>query len=47
MIIILSISIIPLGIGLIWTVPMMFNMNGILYRIMFGVEAARIGVVAR
>jgi hypothetical protein len=45
--IILLISIIPLGIGLIWTVPMSFNMEGILYRIIFGVEAARIGVVAR
>ena len=41
------ISIIPLGIGLIWTAPMMVNVRGILYRIMFGVEAARIGVVAR
>ena len=44
---ILFLSIIPLGIGLIWTAPMMLNVTGILYRIMFGVEEARIGVVAR
>jgi len=37
------ISIIPLGIGLIWTLPMMVNVSGILYRIMFGVEDARQG----
>jgi len=41
--IIYIISIIPLGIGLIWTAPMMVNVGGILYRIMFGVEEARIG----
>jgi uncharacterized membrane protein len=39
--IIVIISAIPLGIGLIWTLPMIFNVGGILYRIMFGVEAAR------
>ncbi|MCK5524572.1 MAG: hypothetical protein KAI83_15685 [Thiomargarita sp.] len=38
--IIVIISAIPLGIGLIWTLPMIFNVHGILYRIMFGVEAA-------
>ncbi|RKZ77944.1 MAG: hypothetical protein DRR19_27190 [Candidatus Parabeggiatoa sp. nov. 1] len=41
--IIYIISIIPLGIGLIWTLPMMVNVSGILYRIMFGVEEARQG----
>lgn len=39
--IIYLVSIIPLGIGLIWTIPMMVNLNGILYRIIFGVEEAR------
>jgi uncharacterized membrane protein len=39
--IIMMISAIPLGIGLIWTLPMMVNVGGILYRIMFGVEEAR------
>jgi hypothetical protein len=34
------ISIIPLGIGLIWTMPMMVNIGGILYRTIFGVEEA-------
>jgi uncharacterized membrane protein len=47
MAIIYIISIIPLGLGLIWTAPMKVNMRGILYRIMFGVEEARSGVVAR
>ena len=35
---IVIISAIPFGIGLIWTLPMIFNVQGILYRIMFGVE---------
>lgn len=35
------ISAIPLLIGLIWTLPMMLNFLGILYRIAFGVEEAR------
>jgi len=35
---ILMLSIIPLGIGLIWTMPMMFVCYGVLYRNMFGVE---------
>jgi len=37
--IILTISMIPLGIGLIWTLPMMMIAYGIMYRNMFGVEA--------
>jgi len=40
-------SVLTLGIALIWTAPMMVNVTGILYRIMFGVEAARPEVVAR
>lgn len=40
--IIITISMIPLGIGLIWTMPMMLIAYGILYRNMFGVEAATI-----
>ncbi len=39
--IIVIISSIPLGIGLIWTLPMMVNVAGILYRTLFGVEEAR------
>jgi hypothetical protein len=39
--IIFVISFLPLGIGSIWTVTMMVNLNGILYRIIFGVEEAR------
>lgn len=39
--IIVIISAIPLGIGLIWTYPMMMNVLGIVYREAFGVEAAR------
>jgi len=42
MAIIVSISVIPLGIGLIWTVPMMMMAFAILYRNMFGVEAETI-----
>ena len=34
----LMISAIPLGIGLIWTYPMMVAMMGVLYRDIFGVE---------
>jgi len=40
--IIITVSTIPLGIGLIWTMPMMLIAYGILYRNMFGVEAATI-----
>ncbi len=41
MIIIFLLSIISLGIAFIWTAPLMINVRGILYRIMFGVEEAR------
>ena len=37
--IILIISAIPFGIGLIWTYPMMVAMTGVMYRDIFGVEA--------
>ena len=37
--IILVVSSIPLGLGLIWTLPMVMIAYGILYRNMFGVEA--------
>ena len=37
MVIILMISAIPLGLGLIWTYPMMISLMGILYREIFGV----------
>lgn len=37
--IIITISAIPLGIGLIWSLPMIIIAYGILYRNMFGVEA--------
>lgn len=35
--VIMMISILPLGIGLIWTLPMMYIMNGLLYQRIFGV----------
>jgi uncharacterized membrane protein len=38
---ILGVSMLALFIGLIWTVPMMIAVFGILYRITFGVEEAR------
>ncbi len=38
LLVILFISAIPLGIGLIWTLPMLYNSMGIFYRIQFGVE---------
>jgi hypothetical protein len=38
MILIYIISAIPLLLGLIWTVPMLLNVMGILYRTLFGVE---------
>ena len=41
MMLIAAVSAIPLGIGLIWTYPMMINVIGILYRDIFGVEEAR------
>ncbi len=37
--IIIFISAIPLGLGLIWTMPLMIIAFGVLYRNMFGVEA--------
>jgi hypothetical protein len=36
--IIYLISMIPLGIGLIWTLPLIYNVMGIFYRIQFGVD---------
>jgi len=42
MMVILTISMIPLGIGMIWTLPMMMIVYGIMYRNMFGVEAETI-----
>ncbi|MEJ2061331.1 MAG: hypothetical protein P8Y64_12730 [Gammaproteobacteria bacterium] len=38
--IILLISMIPFGLGLIWTYPMMVTVMGVLYREVFGVEDA-------
>ncbi len=38
--IIVAISIIPLGIGLIWSLPLLIIAYGIIYRNMFGIEAA-------
>jgi len=40
MVIIYLISAIPLGLGLIWTIPMFIALNGVLYRRIFGVESA-------
>lgn len=42
MMLIVMVSMIPLGLGLIWTMPMMLIAFGILYRNMFGVEASTI-----
>jgi len=42
MMLIMVVSMIPLGIGLIWTIPMMVIAFGVLYRNMFGVEAATV-----
>ncbi|MCK5662411.1 MAG: hypothetical protein KAI17_02945 [Thiotrichaceae bacterium] len=36
--IIYILSILPLGLGLIWSIPMLTNIGGILYRIIFGVD---------
>lgn len=41
--IIVGISAIPLGIGLIWTLPLMMISLGIVYRNMFGLDAATAG----
>jgi len=40
--IIITLSTIPLGIGLIWTLPLFIIAYGIIYRNMFGVEATTI-----
>ena len=40
--IILAVSMLPLGLGLIWTLPMFVIAFGILYRNMFGVEAVTV-----
>lgn len=39
MVVIILLSLIPLGIGLIWTLPMFSVILGIVYRNMFGTEA--------
>jgi hypothetical protein len=41
MLFIYVLSAIPLGIGMIWAIPMLINFVGLLYRIIFGVEEAR------
>jgi hypothetical protein len=38
--VIMLVSLIPLGLGLIWTYPMAVNVMGILYREIFGIEGA-------
>jgi hypothetical protein len=40
--ILLFLSAIPAGIGLIWTLPMMLVMNGILFRNMFGLQSGSV-----
>jgi len=40
MVTILTISMIPLGLGLIWTLPLAMIAYGIMYRNMFGIESA-------
>jgi uncharacterized membrane protein len=40
---IVGLSAIPLGIGLIWTIPMAAIAVGVVYRIVFGVEEATAG----
>lgn len=42
MMVIMVISMIPLGIGLIWSMPLMIIAFGVLYRNMFGVESSTI-----
>jgi uncharacterized membrane protein len=41
--IVVIISILPLGIGLIWSLPWVTVVFGNLYKTLFGVEAARVG----
>ena len=38
MVIIYLISTIPLGLGLIWTIPMFVALHGVLYRRIFGID---------
>jgi hypothetical protein len=38
---IIVVSTIPASIPLIWTIPMLFNLQGIVYRNIFGVEEGR------
>lgn len=38
MLVLIAISAIPLGIGLFWTLPMMFAINGIFFRDIFGLQ---------
>lgn len=40
LLVIMAISALPLGIGLIWTLPLALMVPGIIYRNMFGVEQA-------
>lgn len=39
---ILFVSMLPLGIGLFWTMPMFYIANGVLYRRIFGVDGKRL-----
>jgi hypothetical protein len=41
MAIITALSAIPFGLGLIWTLPMGITTVGVLYRELFGVQAAQ------
>ena len=42
---IVVISVIPLGIGLVWTIPMGLLLKGILYRTIFGYEVQEVNAV--
>ncbi len=39
MYLLLFLSMIPFGIGMIWTVPMFFMLTAVLYRVLFGQDA--------
>ncbi|NOQ14093.1 MAG: hypothetical protein GQ583_06390 [Methyloprofundus sp.] len=39
MVIIYLVSVIPLGLGLIWSIPMFIALQGVLYRRIFGIDA--------
>lgn len=41
--ILITLSMIPLGIGLIWSLPLFLIAYGIIYRNMFGLEAETLG----